>query len=104
MDVISILTVFKKASFLFFKAIKQIIKLAAHQERYGLADVVLLMNGAPATMPRVRSAYSVSRAMLTKRQQRLSMFRWQVHDTSKLPADVMKAATRKRDKRKLVGF
>ncbi|CAO3655304.1 unnamed protein product [Mucor fragilis] len=73
-----------EASFLFFKAIKQIIKLAAHQERYGLADVVLLMNGAPATMPR-----------------RLSMFRWQVHDTSKLPADVMKAATRKRDKRKL---
>ncbi|KAK4510797.1 uncharacterized protein ATC70_005231 [Mucor velutinosus] len=73
-----------EASFSFFKAIKQIIKSAAHQERYGLADVVLLMKGAPATMPK-----------------RLSMFRWQVHDISKLPADVMKAATRKRDKRKL---
>ncbi|GAN01210.1 hypothetical protein MAM1_0005d00642 [Mucor ambiguus] len=73
-----------EASFSFYKAIKQIIKLAAHQERYGLADVVLLMKGAPATVPK-----------------RLSMFRWQVRDTSKLPADVMKAATRKRDKRKL---
>ncbi|KAL9545465.1 hypothetical protein MBANPS3_007140 [Mucor bainieri] len=73
-----------EASFSFFKAIKQIIKLAAYQERYGLADVVLLMKGAPTTMPK-----------------RLSMFRWQVHDTSKLPADVMKAATRKRDKRRL---
>ncbi|KAL7316834.1 hypothetical protein PS15m_003270 [Mucor circinelloides] len=73
-----------EASFSFFKAIKQIIKVAAHQERYGLADVVLLIKEAPATMPK-----------------RLSLFRWQVHDTSKLPADVMKAATRKRDKRKL---
>lgn len=45
---------FFKASFSFFKAIKQIIKAAAHQERYGLADVVLLIKEAPATMPKVR--------------------------------------------------
>lgn len=42
------------ASFSFFKAIKHIIKVAAFQERYGLADAVLLLKGSPSSMPKVR--------------------------------------------------
>ncbi|CEP13936.1 hypothetical protein [Parasitella parasitica] len=73
-----------EATFSFFKTIKQIIKMSAYQERYGLADVVLLMNGSPSTMPK-----------------RLSIFRWQAYDTTQFPPDVVNAATKKREKRKL---
>lgn len=43
----------------FLKVIRQIIKVTAYQERYGLADVVLLLKGSPAVIPEVR-IYSTS--------------------------------------------
>lgn len=39
----------------FFNAIKEIIKMTAHQEQYGLANVALLMEGSPDTIPKVRA-------------------------------------------------
>jgi hypothetical protein len=35
------------------EAIKQIIKVTAHQERYGLADVILLLKDVPPSIPKV---------------------------------------------------
>ncbi|KAI9473696.1 MAG: hypothetical protein EXX96DRAFT_314280 [Benjaminiella poitrasii] len=43
----------EEASYPFYNAIKQVIKVTAHQERYGLADVVLLLSGTPSSVPKV---------------------------------------------------
>ncbi|KAG2199311.1 hypothetical protein INT47_012945, partial [Mucor saturninus] len=67
----------------FSNAIRDIINVTAHQERYGLADIVLLVEGAPKTMP-----------------PRLTLSRWQAYDTTKFPIEVTQAATKRREKRK----
>lgn len=41
------------ASESFLKVVKDIIKVTAYQERYGLGDVVLLLEGAPSAIPDV---------------------------------------------------
>ncbi|KAI7898159.1 chromatin assembly factor 1 subunit A-domain-containing protein [Cokeromyces recurvatus] len=74
----------KEASIPFYNAIKQVIKVTAYQERYGLADVVLLLTGTPPLVP-----------------ERLCFFRWQAYDTTIFPADIIKAAQKRRERRKL---
>ncbi|KAG1050899.1 hypothetical protein G6F43_006859 [Rhizopus delemar] len=69
----------------FKESIKEIIKATAYQERYGLGDVVLLIEDAPPTIP-----------------ERFSFYRWQAHDTTTFPFDLQQAAAKKRDSRKQV--
>ncbi|KAG2232331.1 hypothetical protein INT48_002280, partial [Thamnidium elegans] len=68
----------------FFNVIRQIIKVTAYQERYGLADVVLLLKGSPTSIP-----------------ERLSIYRWQAYDTSKFPSEIKLVTSRRREERKL---
>ncbi|CAO3619024.1 unnamed protein product [Mucor hiemalis] len=67
----------------FLKAVKQIIKVTTHKERYGLADVILLAKGSPSVIPK-----------------RLTMYRWQAYDTTKFPLEIKQLATKRREQRK----
>ncbi|CAO3685900.1 unnamed protein product [Rhizopus microsporus] len=79
-----ILTPFgKKTSESFLKVVKDIIKVTAYQERYGLGDVVLLLEGAPSAIP-----------------DRFSFYRWQAHDPTNFPSGIQTAAASRRDERK----
>lgn len=68
----------------FLKAVKQIVKVTAHRERYGLSDVILLSKDSPLVIP-----------------ERLTMYRWQAFDTTKFPAEIKQLAAKRREQRKL---
>lgn len=50
----------EKLAAAFTESIEQIIKVTAYQERYGLADVILLLKEAPSSIPKVDIAVNSS--------------------------------------------
>ncbi|KAI8878574.1 hypothetical protein K501DRAFT_336654 [Backusella circina FSU 941] len=74
------------ASIYFYHAIEQIIKAVAYRERYGLADIVtLLNNGTTTSIP-----------------SRFSIYRWQAHDMTNFPSEVKDIALKRRELRKVM--